>query len=46
MKEIKVTNIEKYLFADDKKKVKVYVEIEGVGAFKAHPSPGCADLRA
>jgi len=36
LKEVKLTNVEKYLFADDKKKVKVYVEIEGVGTFKEH----------
>ena len=41
MKEVKVTNIEKYLFADDKKKVKVYVEMEGVGAFKVACPPEC-----
>jgi len=30
-----VTNIDKYLFADDKKRVKVYIEMEGIGEHKA-----------
>ena len=34
--QTKVTNIDKYMFADDKKRVKVYIEIEGIGEHKAN----------
>merc|ERR1711977_29124 len=32
--KVRVINVEKYLFMDDKKKVKVYVEIDGIGEYK------------
>jgi len=34
MDKVKVINIERYMFMDDKAKVKVYVEIEGIGEHK------------
>merc|ERR1712070_340957 len=34
MDKIRVLNIEKYMFMDDGKKVKVYIEIEGIGEHK------------
>jgi len=31
---VTVTKIERYMFLDEKKKVKIYIEIEGIGALE------------